>query len=130
MSEAMSQWEQDHLEAIGGAKEIKVSSPHEDGSMDEAVTIWVVRVGDELFVRSVRGEHGAWYQRAEDKHLGRIEVDGAPVDVEFEDVGEEKADEIDAAYREKYSDDSESVESITSPDSRATTIRLIPRGAS
>ena len=41
-----------------------------------------------------------------------------------------KPREIDAAYREKYAEDSESVESITSPDSRATTIRLAPRGAS
>ena len=130
MSEAMSEWSQDHLEAIGAAKEIQVRSPEDDGSMQEAVTIWVVRVGDELFVRSVRGEHGGWYQRAEDKHLGRIEVEGAPVDVEFEDVGEEKADEIDAAYREKYADSPDSVESIIAPDSRATTIRLVPRGAS
>jgi hypothetical protein len=126
----MSKWEQDHLEAIGAAKEIQVSPAHEDGSMEESVTIWVVRVGDELFVRSVRGAHGAWYQRAEDQHLGRIEVEGAPVDVEFQDVGEEKAEEIDAAYREKYADESDSVDAITSPDSRATTLRLAPRGAS
>jgi hypothetical protein len=130
MSEGMSQWSPDHLEAIGSTKEIQVAAPREDGSMEDAVTIWVVRVGDDLFVRSVRGEHGSWYQRAEDKHLGRIEVEGAPVDVEFEDVGEEKADEIDAAYREKYADSPDSVESIVSSDSRATTIRLTPRGAS
>jgi hypothetical protein len=130
MSEAMSEWSQGHLGAIGAAEEIEVSSPREDGSMGEAVTIWVVRVGDDLFVRSVRGEHGAWYQRAEDKHVGRVEVEGATVDVEFEDVGEENADEVDAAYREKYAAHADSVESITSADSRATTIRLAQRGAS
>ncbi len=130
MSEAMSEWKQDHLEAIGAAEEIEVRSPEEDGSMQDAVTIWVVRVGDELFVRSVRGEHGAWYRRAEDKHVGRVEVGGATIDVEFQDVGDEKADEIDAAYREKYAGHSDSVDSITSPESRATTIRLAPRGAS
>ena len=130
MSEGMSQWEQDHLESIGGAKEIEVLAPESDGSMDDPVTIWVVRVGDELFIRSVQGQHGAWYQRAEDKHLGRITVDGATVDVEFEDVGEEKGDEIDSAYREKYDDSSESVEDIVTADSRATTLRLTPRGAS
>lgn len=130
MSEGMSEWEQDHLDAIGSAQEIEVRAPEEDGSMDDPVTIWVVRVGDDLFVRSVKGEHGAWYQRAEDKHLGRITVEGATVDVEFEDAGEERAEEIDSAYREKYADSPDSVEAITSADSRATTLRLSPRGAS
>jgi hypothetical protein len=40
------------------------------------VTIWVVRVGDDLFVRSVRGSAGSWYQGSQQRHEGRIEAGG------------------------------------------------------
>jgi hypothetical protein len=123
----MAAWTAAELDAIGSARELEITSPREDGSLREPVTIWVVRLGDELYVRSVRGEHGAWYQRAERDHEGRVEAGGVVKDVEFADVGGENAGEIDAAYKEKYGYPSGPVDSITSPEAQATTIRLQPR---
>jgi hypothetical protein len=123
----MATWTADELEAIGTANELEIASSRDDGSTRDPVTIWVVRAGEELYVRSVRGEHGAWYRGAERTHEGRIEAGGVAKDVEFVDVGERNADEIDAAYKGKYGYPSGPVDSITSPEARATTIRLEPR---
>ena len=35
-----------------------------DGTQRDPVTIWVVRTGDDLYVRSYRGTGGAWYRNA------------------------------------------------------------------
>jgi hypothetical protein len=123
----MAAWTDAELDAIGAADELEITSPRDDGSLRDPVTIWVVRLGDELYVRSVRGEHGAWYRGAEQDHQGRIEAGGVTKDVEFTDVGNESAEEIDAAYKEKYGYPSDPVDSITSPEAQATTIRLQPR---
>jgi hypothetical protein len=123
----MAAWTPAELDAIGTAHELEITSPREDGSLRDPVTIWVVRLGDELYVRSVRGEHGGWYRGAERDHRGRVEAGGIAKDVGFIDVGEESADEIDAAYKQKYGYPSGPVDSITSAEARATTIRLEPR---
>ena len=123
----MATWTPDELEAIGTAKELEITSSRDDGSTREPVTIWVVRVDDDLYVRSVRGEHGAWYRGAEQNHEGRVEAGGIAKDVAFVDVGSDNAEQLDAAYKEKYGYPSGPVDSITSPEAQATTIRLRPR---
>lgn len=123
----MAAWTADELEAIGSAKELEITSSRDDGSTRNPVTIWVVRVDDDLYVRSVRGEHGAWYRGAEQNHEGRVEAGGVAKDVSFDDVGSDRAEQIDAAYREKYGDPSDPVNSIITPEAKATTIRLQPR---
>ena len=123
----MATWTKDELDAISAADELEITSPRSDGSTRDPVTIWVVRVGDELYVRSVRGEHGAWYRGAERSHEGRIEAGGITKDVSFLDVGTDDVEQIDAAYKGKYGYPSGPVDSITSPEAQATTIRLRPR---
>jgi hypothetical protein len=93
----------------------------------DPVTIWVVRVGDDLFVRSVRGSAGSWYQGSQQRHEGRIEAGDVERDVEFAEADHGLDDEIDAAYKEKYGYPSSAVDHITGPEARATTIRLVPR---
>jgi hypothetical protein len=48
----------------GVADEILVAPDRGDRSRGPAVPIWVVWVGDELYVRSFRGASGGWYRRA------------------------------------------------------------------
>jgi hypothetical protein len=91
------------------------------------VTIWVVRLGDDLFMRSVRGSAGSWYQGSQQRHEGRIEASRVGKDVEFAEADHSLDDEIDAAYEEKYGYPSSAVDHITSPEARATTLRLVPR---
>ena len=52
------------LARIGVADEILVAPDRGDRSRSPAVPIWVVRVGDELYVRSYRIVSGGWYRRA------------------------------------------------------------------
>ncbi len=99
----------------------------EDGSLTKPVTIWAVRVGDELYVRSVRGDAGGWYRAAERRHEGRIEGGEVAVDVVFEDAARQLDDEIDAAYKEKYGYPSIPVDSVSADGAKATTIRVVPR---
>jgi hypothetical protein len=123
----MATWTKDELDAISTADELEITSPRSDGSTRDPVTIWVVRIGDELYVRSVRGQHGAWYRGAERSHEGHVEAGGITKDVSFLDVGTDNVEQIDAAYKEKYGYPSESVDGIISAEAQATTIRLQPR---
>lgn len=51
----MSTWNADDLGAIGNADEMQVASNRPDGSLRPFVTIWAVRSGDELYIRSAHG---------------------------------------------------------------------------
>jgi hypothetical protein len=91
------------------------------------VTIWVVRHGNNLYVRSVNGRTAAWFRGTQDRHEGHIHAGGVDKDVllvETDDIN----DEIDAAYRTKYHRYAASIiDTIVSPQARAATLRLVPR---
>jgi hypothetical protein len=120
-------WNPTELQQLATAREIEVSSLREDGALTKPVTIWAVRAGGELYVRSVRGGAGHWYRAAERRHEGRIEAGDVAVDVAFEDAPHHLDAEIDAAYKEKYGYPSDSVDSIISAAAQATTTRVVPR---
>jgi hypothetical protein len=123
----MADWNPTALEQLAAAREIEVSSLREDGALTKPVTIWAVRVGGELYVRSVRGSAGGWFKDVERRHEGRIEADSAAVDVTFEDVPHHLDEEIDDAYKVKYGYPSDPVDSVITDAARATTIRVVPR---
>ncbi|HEY2053182.1 MAG TPA: DUF2255 family protein [Solirubrobacterales bacterium] len=123
----MTGWNPTELERIASAREIEVSSLREDGALTKPVTIWAVRVDDELYVRSLRGDAGGWFKAAEQRHEGRIEADSTAVDVAFEDVPNHLDEEIDDAYKTKYGYPSDPVDSMTTDAAKATTIRVVPR---
>jgi hypothetical protein len=123
----MTDWKADELDAIARASELEIAALRDNGTLRDPVTIWVVRIGDDLFVRSVRGSAGFWYQGSQQRHQGRVEAGGVERDVEFAEADHGLDDEIDDAYKEKYGYPSSAVEHITSPEARATTLRLVPR---
>jgi hypothetical protein len=92
------------------------------------VTIWVVRRGEDLYVRSVNGPTAAWFRGTRARHEGRVRAGGVERDVTFDDTDHDINDEIDAAYHTKYHRYAEYIiRSITSPEARSTTLRLVPR---
>jgi hypothetical protein len=124
----MTAWTGDELDRIGVADELRIQSLRQDGTLRKPVTIWVVRVGGELFVRSAYGENPAWLRGTRVRHEGRISAGGVEKDVSFVAADAAAGDAIDAAYREKYRRHGEQyVASVVSPEARATTIRLVPR---
>ncbi|HEY3506545.1 MAG TPA: DUF2255 family protein [Actinocatenispora sp.] len=124
----MVTWTSDELDRIGPADELDLASLRHDGSRRDAVTMWVVRVGDELYVRSVKGSDGPWYRGTRSRGEGHVRAGGVERDVAFGAAGEDVADRIDAAYRAKYGGYPASVlGSVLTPRARAATIRLVPR---
>jgi len=123
----MTAWKSDELSSFGGADELDIASVRRDGTLRNPVTIWVVRRGDDLYVRSVNGRTGAWFRGAQDRHEARIHAGDVETDVllvETDDVN----DEIDAAYRAKYRRyAAKIVDTVVTPEARAATLKLVPR---
>lgn len=125
----MTTWTSDELKKIGTAEELQIASLRSDGTLRKPVIIWVVRVGDELYVRSVNGRTSAWFRGVESRHEGQIRAGGVVKDVTFvEELDPTIHEQIDAAYRTKYRRYAVSIVNTTvSPAARAATIKLVPR---
>ena len=95
----MTTWTSDELKKIGTAEELKIASLRRDGTLRKPVTIWVVRVGDDLYVRSVNGRTSAWFHGVQTRHEGHIRAGGVDKDVTFVDAAPDINDQIDA-YRD------------------------------
>jgi hypothetical protein len=124
-------WADDELAKIGDAEEVQISSVRGDGSLRKPVTVWVVRNGDDLYVRSVKGRSGPWFRGTQDKHQGRIRARGLHHDITFADAGSDIDDDVDAAYRTKYRRYAGKIlNSVLTPEARSSTLRLVPRTGS
>jgi hypothetical protein len=124
----MTMWTREELNKIGTAEELQIASLRGDGTLRKPVTIWVVRLGNDLYVRSVNGRTAAWFRGTQARHEGHIRAGGVEQDVTFvEEADPEINDQIDAAYRTKYRRYAASIiNSINSPTARAATIKLAP----
>lgn len=122
-------WTTDELSKIAAAEELEIASLRADGTLRKSRTIWVVRAGDDLYVRSVYGRGSDWFHGVETRHEGHIQAGGVDKDVTFVEVTDAALnDQIDAAYRAKYRRYAASiVESCTSEQARSATLRLVPR---
>jgi hypothetical protein len=126
----MSDWTNDDLEKIAAADELQLASSRPDGNLRKPVTIWVVRLGDDLYVRSVNGRTSHWFRGTEDRHEGHIRAGGVDKDVLFLEAGDDVNDEIETAYRTKYQRYGASyIDPLLTPDARAATLELVPRSA-
>jgi hypothetical protein len=128
--ETMTTWTTDELNRIGSAEELQIASRRPDGTLRRPVTIWVVRLGDDLYVRSVNGRAAGWFRGTQATHEGRIWAGGMERDVAFGDAGQNTEDQIDAAYRAKYHRYAASIVGhIVSDEARSATLKLLPRSA-
>jgi hypothetical protein len=124
----MSVWTQDELTRIGKADELQITSRRRDGSLRPFVTIWVVRWGDELYVRSAYGHENGWFQRALSSGEGRIRAGGVERDVAFGEPGAAVDADLHSAYHAKYDRYGPTiVGTVVSPEAAASTLRLVPR---
>ena len=123
----MSTWTSDELERIAEAEELELASVRRDGTLRKPVTIWVIRHGDDLYVRSVNGRGSSWFHGAEVRHEAHVEAGGVDKDVRLIET-DDMNDDIDDAYRAKYRRYAESiVGSIITPQARAAT--RLPRSS-
>ncbi|MFI1166471.1 DUF2255 family protein [Streptomyces sp. NPDC020801] len=89
--------------------------------------LWVVRTGDHVCVRSVKGVDGPWYRGTRSRNQGRITAGGVQADVAFREADPGEYAAVDAAYREKYGRYTSIVEHVLTEQARASTLRLEPR---
>jgi len=124
----MATWTKEDLERIGGAEEVQVAPLRGDGTPRRPVTIWIVRVGDDLYVRSYRGAEAASYRAARASGAGRLLVGNLERDVAFRPEADPGInDQIDEAYRTKYRRYLDSyVPPMLTPTARSTTLRVLP----
>ncbi len=123
----MAAWTSDELTKIGAAEELEIAPRRPDGTLRNPVPIWVVGVGDDLYVRSWGGRGGAWFRGAQARREGHIQAGGVDKDVRFLDADPDLQDKIDDAYRTKYRrHGGQYVDPMVCPDARATTMKLVP----
>lgn len=123
----MKTWTRDELIKFGAADEIEIATLGRDGRPRKAVTIWIVRLGEDLYIRSAYGRGSAWFRGVQGLHEAELRVGGIKKDVSLVDA-EARNDEIDAAYRTKYRPHgAQYVNMMVSPEARSATLRLLPR---
>jgi hypothetical protein len=123
----MTRWTREELNTIGATLEVDLAARRRDGTLRTPVPVWIVRVGDDLYIRSWRGTNGAWFRAAQASHEGLIRTAGIEREIAFvveTDPGIN--DLIDDAYRVKYRHSSYLLPMIGA-EARATTLRLVPR---
>jgi hypothetical protein len=113
----MATLEPEAIALLDRTVEVHVQTPR------KPVPIWAVVVDGDAYVRSYRGERGAWYRRAVKD--GRIEIEGINAGVEPEhDPGLNAR--ISEAFRAKYGERSpSSTDAMVTPEVVATTLRLV-----
>jgi hypothetical protein len=123
----MTAWTADELDRIGRATEVAVASRRTDGTLSPYVTIWGVRSGDDIYIRSAYGPGNGWYRRAKARRAGRIRAGGVERDVQFAEPAADAHPAIDAAYHAKYDRyGPQIVGTVTGPAAAAVTFRLAP----
>src|ERR1041384_5851958 len=67
------------------------------------VGVWVVRHGDDLYVRSGYGNRAAWYRGTQQRRDGHIMAGGVTKDGRFEEAADPaRNDRIELASRSQY----------------------------
>jgi hypothetical protein len=123
----MTMWTRDELSTIGSADEVRIAPLRKNGSMPKSVTIWIVRVGDDLYVRSAYGRDSSWFRGAQEHHKGTIHVGSLTKDVIFIDADPKLSNEVDGAYRTKYRSHGETyVNMMVSQTACSATIKIVP----
>jgi hypothetical protein len=121
-------WTSDELTRIGQSDELQIASTRGDGSLRPYVTIWVVREGDDLYVRSAYGANNGWFRRAQASGTGRVRAGGVERDVTFTDADPNIHTALDEAYHAKYDRyGPKIVGTVVGPQAADVTVRLLPR---
>ena len=122
-------WSEEELQRFGDAVELRLATVRRDGSLRKAFRVWVVRTGDQVFVRAVGGRESPWFHGARSRHEGRVSVPGLTADVGLVewDGSADEVEAIDAAYRAKYGRYASLVGSTVTDLARSATLELVPR---
>lgn len=123
----MSTWPQSALDRIAASDDLHIAPFRDDGETYGTPTwIWSVVVDGDLYVRGYNGQNSRWYQAAIRQKAGRISVAGTTSEVAFQPIAGAINDQIDEAYRRKYSK-SPYLAPMIGERARAATIKITPK---
>ena len=125
----MTTWSNNELDKISTAEELQIAGRKPDDTLRKFTTIWVVRVDDNLYVRSVYGRSSDWFKGIQLRHEGRIRAGGIEKDVRFVEIDtqDDINKRIDEVYTRKYRRYAQSIiDSTTSATAHSATIQLVP----
>ena len=111
---------------IDAAYEVRVETLRPDGSIRRTI-IWIMVDGEDVFVRSVRGDRGHWFQAAADDDRPLALIVGKeriPVRAVLA-ADPDSVARTSAALERKYANDP-ALPSMLRPNTLATTLRLEP----
>lgn len=119
-------WTEEALRAIAATAELQISTYRDDGSLRQWTPIWVVRVGDDVYVRSAYGGDGGWYRRATSRGAARVRAGELETDVALEPVDDEATRvAVGTAYEQKYAGSGSALATMLEPPAAGTTTRLV-----
>jgi hypothetical protein len=126
----MGIWTRQELELVDSTDELLVSSYRRDGTLRPYVTIWTVRLGGDVYVRSAYGPENGWFRRAKASGRGRVRVGDVERDVRFEIPEDDDVHSaLDDVYRAKYGRyDKRIVDTVVGPTLVEATLRAVPEG--
>jgi hypothetical protein len=125
----MTTWTPEELSRIEHADELEIAPLRGDGTARTPTPVWVVRDGDDLYVRAYHGRTSTWFRAATAHRQGHIRSGGIDKDVTFvEDADPALNIRLDTAYRTKYGRyGSTYVDPMVADHARAATLKLLPR---
>lgn len=123
----MTTWTPQDLDRVGAAEDLQISARGTDGVLPPAVTVWGVRLGDEVYVRSAYGRANNWYKRALASGTGALRVPGIDCGVVFDAADPSVEDAVDDAYRAKYGRHGDTIEGdVVGEATHGLTLRVRP----
>lgn len=125
----MTTWTPAQLDEFDTVDELELASRRPDGELRSPTTIWMVRVGDDVFVRGAYGSRTRWNVRAREAGAGHVTAGfGIDQDVTFEPADPGLATAVSDAYEAKYAGRYERaiVDPVVSAESVGTTLRVVP----
>lgn len=122
----MTTWSKNTIGQIAASDDLHIYPYRADGTtLGTPTWIWSVVVDGRLFVRAYNGVNGRWYRSAVSQQAGRIDAAGTTHDVTFAPADPTLAEQIDAAYEQKYAG-SQYLPPMISDRAKAATVEITP----
>jgi hypothetical protein len=123
----MSHWTASQAAAIAAPQEVLVVTRRGDGTLRRPTTIWIVRDGERVFIRSTNGRGAGWFRAATATGTGQILVGRQTFEVAFTEVTDaEDLAVVDRGYRDKYGHYASIVDHLEEEGPRSATLLVEP----
>lgn len=123
----MPRFEAPTLRKLAAVEEVEIETQANAASPVHRTIIWVVAIGDEVYVRSFHGATARWYREIRANPVGALYAEGQRIAARAVPATDAATvAKVSDAYRQKYAQ-SPALPSMVRDDILATTLRLEPR---